>query len=310
MNLRQLRYLCGIADEGFNISRAAAALHTSQPGVSKQVRMLEQELGVDVLVRKGNRVLGVTEPGQAILAVARRMLREAESLRRIGEDFTTKDKGRLVVATTHIHARFVLRGVIRDFIRRHPGVQLVLRQGSPSQTAQLVASGEADIGVSSEPPGQTVHDLVKLPCSKLERSVITPRRHPLLKERRLTLSAIAQHPIITYDQSLVGGSAVLRAFERAAIEPNIVLTAIDADVIKSYVELGLGIAILPTIAYEPGRDRNLRAIDASRLFEPTLTCIEIRRDSYLRSYMYDFILMLAPSWDRDAIERAMRGEDA
>ena len=307
MNLRQFRYLCGIADEGFNISRAAVALHTSQPGISKQVRLLEQELGVDILQRKRNRVIGVTEPGGAILAVARRMLHEAESLKRIGDDYTRREAGRLVVATTHIHARYVLRSVIRDFIRRHPGVRLVLRQGSPSQTAQLVASGEADLGVSSEPPGQSVPELVKLPCHKLERSVVIPRRHPLLRERRLTLKAIARYPIITYDASFVGGSAVLRAFEKAGLEPNVVLTAIDADVIKSYVELGLGIAILPTVAYEPERDRNLRAIGAGWLFDPTISRIEIRRGSYLRSFMYDFITMLAPSWDRDAIDRMMRG---
>jgi LysR family cys regulon transcriptional activator len=305
MNLRQLRYLHGVAEEGFNISRAAAALHTSQPGISKQIQMLEREIGVDILVRKGNRIVGVTEPGQTILEVARRMLHDAENLKRIGEDFTAKDTGRLVIATTHIHARYVLRRVIRDFIGRHPEVRLVLRQGSPSQTARLVASGEADIGVSSAPP-EPVHDLVMLPCYKLERSVIIRKQHPLLKEKRVTLKAIAKYPIITFDQSFVGGSAVMRAFEAAKIKPNIVLSAIDADVIKTYVELGLGIAILPSIAYEQRRDRNLRAIDASALFEPTITRIELRRESYLRGYMYDFIQLLAPQWDREAIDAACR----
>lgn len=305
MNLQQLRYLHGIAEQGFNISRAAAALHTSQPGISKQIQMLEQEIGIEILVRKGNRIVGVTEPGQAILEVARRMLHDAENLKRIGEDFTTKGAGRLTIATTHIHARYVLRRVIRDFIRRHPEVRLVLRQGSPSQTARLVAAGEADIGVSSAPP-ESVHDLVMLPCYELERSVITRRGHPLLREKRLTLKSIARHPIITFDQSFVGGSAVLRAFEAAKIQPNIVLTAIDADVIKTYVELGLGIAILPSIAYEPARDRNLRAIDAAALFDPTVTRIELRRESYLRGYMYDFIQLLAPQWDREAIEAASK----
>jgi LysR family cys regulon transcriptional activator len=307
MNFQQLRYLHAIAGAGFNISRAAEALHTSQPGISKQISLLEREAGVDILVRKGNRVVGVTEPGEAILAVARRMLQDAENVRRIGEDFSRKSKGRMVVATTHIHARYVLRRVIRDFIRRHPAVRLVLRQGSPSQVARLVAAGEADIGVSSEPPGEPVPDLVSLPCFKLERSVIAPRHHPLLKEKRLTLKAIAKYPIVTYDASYVGGTAVARAFEKAGTEPNIVLTAIDADVIKTYVELGLGIAILPTVAYEPGRDRGLRALDARRLFEPTITRVEIRRDGYLRSYMYDFIAALSPGWDREAIDRMVRG---
>ena len=309
MNLQQLRYLQGIAEHGFNVSRAATALHTSQPGISKQIQMLEQEIGIAILVRKGNRIIGVTEPGQAILDVARRMLHDADNLKRIGEDFTARDAGRLVVATTHMHARYVLRDVIRDFIRRHPNVQLVLHQASPAQTAQLVTSGEADIGVSSQPVGATT-GLVMLPCYELHRSVITPKGHPLLSERRLTLKTIAKYPIITLDQSFVGGSAVVHAFDRAGMRPNIVLSAIDADVVKTYVELGLGIAILPTIAYEPRRDTKLRAIDAAKLFEPTVACIELRRENYLRSYMLDFIQRIAAQWDREAITHAMRTADA
>ncbi|HSC08594.1 MAG TPA: LysR substrate-binding domain-containing protein, partial [Steroidobacteraceae bacterium] len=228
---------------------------------------------------------------------------------RIGEDFTAKDTGRLVVATTHMHARYVLRDVIRDFIGRHPHVQLVLRQATPAQTAQLVASGEADIGVSSQ-PSESVNDLVMLPCYELHRSVIAPKGHPLLGERRLTLRSIARYPIITLDQSFVGGSAVLRAFAAARIRPNVVLSAIDADVVKTYVELGLGIAILPSIAYEPRRDTRLRAIDAAKLFEPTIACIELRRENYLRSYMLDFIQRIAPQWSRETIARAMRTGEA
>jgi LysR family cys regulon transcriptional activator len=305
MNLRQLRYLHGIAEAGYNISRAATVLHTSQPGISKQIQMLEQELGVDILLRKGNRIVGVTEPGRSILEVARRMLHDADNLRNIGADYTQKGTGRLVVATTHIHARYVLQAVIRNFMRTHPQVQLVLRQGSPSQIAELVASGEADLGISSE-PSETVHELVMLPCARLERSVITQPGHPLLREKKLTLKAIAGYPIITLDQSFAGGSAVLRTFDTARIQPNIVLSAIDADVIKTYVELGLGIAILPAVAYEPARDRKLRAIDARGLFEPTITRIEMRRGSYLRDYMYDFIGRVAPRWDRQTIEKMMR----
>jgi LysR family transcriptional regulator, cys regulon transcriptional activator len=304
MNLTQLRYLRGIAEQGFNISRAATALHTSQPGISKQIQLLEREIGVDILVRKGNRIIGVTEPGLAILNVARRMLGDAEILRRIGEEFTQRKK-RLVVATTHIYARYVLRSVIKDFMRLHPDVQLTLRQGSPSQIAQWVAAGDADIGVSSEPP-EPIRALALLPCSSLQRSVITRTKHPLLKEKRLTLAKLATYPLLTLDQSFPGGAAVLHAFGKAGIEPNIVLSAIDADVIKTYVELGLGIAILPSIAYEPSRDRRLSAIDASHLFEPTITHIAIRRDSYLRDYMYDFILMIAPNWGREAIDRVVK----
>jgi LysR family cys regulon transcriptional activator len=304
MNLTQLRYLRGIAEQGYNISRAAAALHTSQPGISKQIQLLEREIGVAILERRGNRIVGVTEPGRAILNVARRMLGDAETLRRIGEEFTQRKK-RLVVATTHIYARYVLRSVIQDFMHLHPDVQLTLHQGSPSQIAQWVAGGDADVGISSEPP-EPLHALAMLPCSSLQRSVITRRRHPLLKEKRVTLARLANYPLLTLDQSFPGGAAVMRAFARARIEPDIVLSAIDADVIKTYVELGLGIAILPSIAYEPARDRKLAAIDASHLFEPTVTQIVIRRDSYLRAYLYDFIRMIAPDWPRVAVDRAVK----
>lgn len=300
MNLTQLRYLRGIAEQGFNISRAATALHTSQPGISKQIQLLEREIGVDILVRKGNRIVGVTEPGHAILNVARRMLGDADILRRIGEEFMQRKKP-LVIATTHIYARYVLRSVIKDFMRRHPDVQLTLRQGNPSQIAQWVAAGDADIGVSSEPP-EPIRALALLPCSSLQRSVITRTQHPLLREKRLTLARLSAYPILTLDQSFPGGAAVLRAFGKAGIEPNIVLSAIDADVIKTYVELGLGIAILPSIAYEPSRDRRLKAIDASHLFEPTVTHVAIRRDGYLRDHMYDLIQMIAPNWGRAEID--------
>ena len=232
------------------------------------------------------------------------MLGDAEVLRRIGEEFTQRKK-RLVVATTHIYARYVLRSVIKDFMRLHPDVQLTLRQGSPSQIAHWVAAGDADAGVSSEPP-EPMRTIALLPCSSLERSVITRKGHPLLKEKRLTLAKLARYPLLTLDQSFPGGAAVLHAFGKARIEPNIVLSAIDADVIKTYVELGLGIAILPSIAYEPARDRRLAAINASHLFEPTITHIAIRRDSYLRDDMYDFILMIAPNWGREAIDRVVR----
>lgn len=305
MNLRQLRYLQSIAESGYNISRAATRLHTAQPGVSKQIQLLEQELGISLLLRKGNRIIGVTEAGGSVLEVAQRMLRDADNLRNIAAEFTQQSSGRLVVATTHIHARYVLQRVIKTFMVSHPRVQLVLRQGGPAQIAQLVAAGEADLGISSEPP-EPVHELVMLPCSKLERSVITRKQHPLLKEKRLTLKMLAKYPLITLDQSYIGGSAVLRAFEKARINPNIVLSAIDADVIKTYVELGLGIAILPTVAYEPARDRNLRVRDASGLFEPTIARIEIRRSSFLRDYMYDFIRLVAPSWNRTMIAQIMR----
>ncbi len=305
MTLQQLRYLCGIAREGFSVSRAAGALGTSQPAISKQVRMLERELGVDLLVRKRNRILGLTGAGHAMIAAAQRTLWEADNLQRITSEFTPKGAGRLVIATTHMYARYVLRPVIKDFIERHRDVRLVLRQSVPATIEQWVAAGEADIGIS----GMALaghEELMFLPCATLDRSVFAPARHPLLKANRLTLESIARFPIITLDQSIEGGRKAIEPFAAAQIEPNIVLSAIDADVVKSYVELGLGVAILLAVAYEPERDRGLRVIKAAHLFEGTTPHIVLRHGTYLPGYMHEFIAGLAPQWDRRAIASAAR----
>jgi LysR family cys regulon transcriptional activator len=308
MTLQQLRYLCGIADKDFNISHAAKALHTSQPGISKQVQMLESELGVDILIRSGNRVVGLTQAGETILHIARRMLWDAENLRRVGEEFTKKGSGRLVLGTTHIYARYLMRPVIRDFMREHPDVSLVLRQGNPAQIAQWVEHGEADLGIFGA-PSEGHPELVFLQGAELQRCIITLPDHPLLRKRSLTLEALAEYPIITLDSSFPGGLAVIRTFEEAGIRPNIVLSATDADVIKSYVELDLGIAILPSIAYEPERDINLRSRDVSRIFAPIATHVALRQGKYLPCYMKNFIGMLFPQWDEKSIERIMRGDN-
>jgi LysR family transcriptional regulator, cys regulon transcriptional activator len=307
MTLQQLRYLCGIVREGYSVSRAARALATSQPAISKQVRLLESELGADLLIRRSNRILGLTAAGEAIIEAAQRTLWEADNLERITAELTAKGAGRLVIATTHMYARYVLRSVIRDFVASHRDVQLVLRQGIPSMIAQWVAAGEADIGLSGMP--LDLHaELVLLPFAALTRSLFVPRRHPLTRERRLTLRAIARFPIITLDQGMEGGRRVMDAFASAGIAPNIVLSAIDADVVKAYVELGLGIAVLLAVAYEPERDRALRLIDAAHLFEPTTPHIMLRHGKHLPTYMHDFIGRLTPHWDRPAIEAAMRSK--
>jgi LysR family cys regulon transcriptional activator len=306
MTLQQLRYLCGVVDADLSVSRAARTLHTSQPGISKQIQMLERELGIDLLIRQGNRITGLTEAGADVLEVARRMLLDAEHLKRIGEEHTHRREGRLVVATTHIQARYMLRDVIRRFTVRYPEVRLALRQGSPAQIAQWVVSGEADIGIAGRPP-ESPPELVFLPGEPVERCVIALREHPLLRSRKkLTLAAIAAYPIITLDASFAGGWAVRDAFQAAGIVPNIVLSAIDVDVIKTYAELGLGVAIVPSVAFEPARDKKLAMRAASGLFAPTVTQIELRRGNYLRSYMVDFIGMVQPRWDRAAIEKALR----
>ena len=304
MTLQQLRYLCGVVDNGFSVSNAARALFTSQPGISKQIQALEHELGVGILIRQGNRITGSTPAGAEIVAMARQTLLDAENIRRIGGDHGQRDSGRFVVATTHIHARYVLRPVVMRFIEKYAQVSLVLRQGSPAQIEQWVASGEADLGVGGRLPNP-LRELVFLQCGELQRSVLVPLRHPLCAVKRLTLAAIARYPLITLDVSFAGGWAVLNAFAGAHVAPNVVLTATDADVIKSYIELGIGIAVLPTITHEPERDRHLVAIDASRLFMPTVTQLQLRRGAYLQAYMTDFIAMAYPQWTRPAVTRSL-----
>ncbi|OGA54658.1 MAG: transcriptional regulator CysB [Betaproteobacteria bacterium RIFCSPLOWO2_12_FULL_62_13] len=307
MKLQQLRYLCEVAKRGLNLSDAAAALYTSQPGISKQIRLLEEELGVEILVRNGKRVVDVTEPGRIILNIAERILRDTENLKQVGREFGAEDSGALAIATTHTQARYALPPVIQRFIQRYPKVRLSLREGSPQQISELMLAGEADIAIITEAYEQ-FEDLVTLPCYQWNRCVITPLKHPLLKERQLTLDLIARYPIITYDFAFSGDSPIKRAFDTRGIKPNVALTAIDADVIKAYVELGLGIGILAKMAFDPARDFGLRLIDASHLFEPSTTRIGIRRHAYLRGYVYDFIEMFAPHLTRRIVEATMRGE--
>jgi LysR family transcriptional regulator, cys regulon transcriptional activator len=309
MKLQQLRYLCGVVQESFSMSRAAQSLGTSQPAISKQLQLLERELGVDLLIRRGNRILGLTAAGEAIIQSARRMLWEADNLLRTTAEFTREGGGRLVIATTHMYARYVLRPVIEAFMPAHPHVRLALRQGAPSTIAEWVAAGEADLGISGRT--EAPHDeLVFLPSTRLERSLFTPKNHPLLRESALTLRKIASFPLITLDAGTEGGRTVMHAFAQAGHSPNVVLTAIDADVVKAYVEAGLGVAVLLSVAYEPQRDRALRVIDAARLFEPTEPQVVLRRGKYLSEAMYDFIRRVAPGWSGSAIDAALRGSSA
>lgn len=306
MKIQQLRYLYEIARQGLNVSLAAEKLHTSQPGVSKQIQLLEEELGVDILVRHGKRVTGITEPGQKILAITERILREAENLKRVGADFTNETNGSLSIATTHTQARYALPSVIKTFSERYPGVQLRLHQGNPAQIVEMVLSGEADIAIATETIALQ-DELVTLPCYQWNRCVIVQPGHPLLSEPTLTLERIADYPIITYDFAFAGRSQINKAFIKRNLSPNVVLTAIDADVIKTYVEIGLGIGIMASMAFDPDRDQNLRAIDASHLFEPSTTRIGIRQGTYLRGYTFEFIQMFAPHLNHEAVNMAING---
>jgi len=307
MKLQQLRYLSEVTKRGLNLSGAAAALHTSQPGISKQIRLLENELGVDILVRHGKRVVDVTAPGRTILEIAERILKDTENLRQVAREFGAEGRGELAVATTHTQARYALPTVIQRFIQRHPKVRLSLREGSPQQISELMQSGEADIAIITE-AYEVYRDLVLLPCSQWNRCVITPLRHPLLAERQLTLDAIARFPLVTYDFAFSGDSPIRRAFDARGLQPDVALTAVDADVIKAYVELGMGVGILAKMAFDPARDFGLRLIDASHLFEASTTHIGIRRHAWLRGYVYDFIEMFAPHLTRSVVEKTMRGE--
>ena len=305
MKLQQLRYICEVAKRDLNLSQTADALYTSQPGISKQIRALEDELGVEIFVRHGKRLVAITEPGRAILDKAHQVLNDLGYLKQIGEEFTREDTGSLTIATTHTQARYALPPVIKAFREKFPKVRLSLYQGSPTQISELTTSGEADIAIATEAI-EHYKDLAMLPCYQWNRCVLTPPRHPLLKVKKLTLQDIARYPVITYDFAFTGRSKINQAFAAEGLAPEVVLTAIDADVIKTYVELGLGIGIVAMMAYNPERDQRLRALDASHLFEASTTRIGIRKDSYLRGYIYEFIAMFAPHLQRDVVDAALR----
>jgi len=304
MKLHQLRYIREVARQGLNVSAAADMLHTSQPGVSKQIQLLEEELGLQIFHRSGKRLTSVTEPGHAILAMAERMLREVENIKRVGEDFTRESEGALTIATTHTQARYRLPPAVKSFIERYPGVRLNIHQGSPLQVAELVANGEADVGIATESIADRA-ELAALPCYTWNRCLVVPLAHPLMQDQPLTLEKITEYPIVTYDLGFTGSTSVKRVFEARGLVPNIVLTAIDSDVIKTYVELGLGVGLLASMAYNAERDRNLAMLDASHLFPDSTTYLGVRRDAYLRGYVYEFIRLIAPNLDRKAVNAAL-----
>ncbi|MEY8879602.1 MAG: CysB family HTH-type transcriptional regulator [Leptothrix sp. (in: b-proteobacteria)] len=308
MNFQQLRAVRETARSGFNLTEVAAALHTSQPGISRQIRELEDELGIEIFVRAGKRLTGLTPPGEAVLPIVERLLLDADNLRRAGADFAAQNTGRLSIAATHSQARYALPQVVRDFRPDYPQVTLNLHQGSPRQVAEMLLSGEADIGVATEALAQ-YDQLVALPCYRWTHSIVVPPGHPLLDASGpITLDQLAGEPIITYDAGYTGRTHIDEAFARAGLRPNVVLTAMDADVIKTYVELGIGVGIVASIAFDTERDRNLRALDARHLFEVNLTRLAVRRGTWLRGYAYAFIEAFAPTLTREVVDRALAGE--
>ncbi len=304
MNFQQLRSVREAIRQGYNLTAVADALHTSQPGVSRQIRELEDELGVEIFVRAGKRLTGLTAPGATLLPIVERLLQEADNLKRAGEDYASVGNGKLTIAATHSQARYALPTAVRDFRARHGEVQLHLHQGTPQQVAQMLRSGEADIGIATEALAQ-YDDLVALPCYRWTHTVVTPPGHPLTDGQPLTLQRLAQYPLITYESGYTGRSHIDEAFQRVGLTPSYVLVAMDADVIKTYVELGLGVGIVAAIAYDDERDRHLAAVDARHLFAANMTRLALRRGSYLRNYVYDFIETFASPLNRAVVEQAM-----
>ncbi len=306
MNFQQLRSVRETVRCGFNLTEVANALHTSQPGVSRQIRELEEELGIELFVRAGKRLTGLTDPGEHVLPIIERILLDSANLRKAGQEFVAQQNGQLSIAATHSQARYALPAAVQEFRQQFPNVKLNLHQGSPRQVAEMLLSGEADVGIATEALAQ-YEALVALPCYRWTHSVLVPPGHPLL-DAPLTLERLAAWPLITYDNGFTGRTHIDEAFTQRKLNPHIVLSAMDADVIKTYVELGMGAGIVASIAYEAERDTGLRAIDAGHLFGINLTRLAVRRGSYLRGYVYAFIESFAPTLNRAIVEKALQDE--
>jgi len=293
MKLRQLHYIHEVAKRGLNVTAAAEALFTSQPGVSKQVKLLEEELGVDIFVRNGKHLAEITPAGKRILDFTARLLDEADNIKNVAEEFRDSDRGDLSIATTHTQARYALPEVIQRFRQRYPKVGLHLHQGSPPQIAKMAAEGQADFAIATEAMHH-FESLVMLPCYQWNRCVLVRPDHPLAAVGKLSLRQIAEHPVITYTFGFTGRSKLDQSFAAHGLKPEVVLTAVDADVIKTYVRLGMGVGIIANMAYDETTDRDLVRLSADHLFEPSVTHIGFRRGMFLRKYMYDFLGIFAP----------------
>lgn len=293
MNLKQLRSFIEIARNDLKISRAAKNLCTTQAAVSKQIRLLEEELSIQLFFRRGKRLIRITRAGQDVLTIAERMIRDMENLRATTRDHTDHSRGSLVIAATPTQIYYSLPKVIQQFAHRYSEVQISLRQGSPTQCAELVVNGDADLCISTEVIEQ-YPELLMLPCYQWTRCVVTPRKHPLTKCKRLTLENLAEYPMVTFDFTFAPQSKIARTFDQKHLKPTIALTAIDPGVVKTYVGLGFGIGLIGTTAVNARQDRNLAILDASHLFEPSVTAIGLLRNGYMRHYTRYFIELFAP----------------
>lgn len=302
MNFQQLRAVREAVRRRFNLTEVATVLHTSQPGVSRQIRELEDELGLEIFVRVGKRLTGLTPAGEHVVPWVEKLLLDADNLHRASEDFLQGDSGTLSIAATHSQARYALPSAVHDFLSTHPQVQFQLHQGSPTQVAQMLQSGEADIGIASHELAEHP-DLVALPCYRWTHSIIVPPGHALL-DGPLTLQRLAEHPLITYEHGFTGRSSIDTAFARAGLSPQVALTAMDADVIKTYVGLGIGVGVIAAIAFDEQRDAPLVALDARQLFPINTTSVAVRRGGLLRRYAYDFIQTFASHLTREVVSAA------
>ena len=305
MKLQQLRYIWEVAHHDLNVSATAQSLYTSQPGISKQIRLLEDELGVEIFSRSGKHLTRVTPAGETIIKVAGEILKKVEGIKQIAQEFSNQKKGDLSIATTHTQARYALPPIIRSFIREYPDVSLHMHQGSPMQIAELASDGSVDFAIATEAL-EHFSDLVMMPCYRWNRCIIVPKNHPLTEKRKLELEDIAPLPLVTYVFGFTGRSKLDEAFNEKGLSPKVVFTAADADVIKTYVRLGLGVGIIARMAYDPELDSDLVALDASRLFRPSTTKIGFRRGTFLRGYMYEFIQRFAPHLTREFVDQVVQ----
>lgn len=306
MNLHQLRFVREAVRQNFNLTEAAKALFTSQPGVSKAIIELEEELGVDIFTRHGKRIRGLTEPGRAVLKSVELIMQEIDGLKRIGKEYAAQDSGSFTIATTHTQARYALPKVVQAFMQKYPKVRLSLLQGSPKQIAEMVMRDQADLVIATESISG-FDGLISLPCYQWEHVLVVPPEHPLLKLKNVTLEEIAHYPLVTYDSAFAGRSKIDHAFQLRDLKPDILLEAIDADVIKTYVELGMGIGIIAGMAFDPERDKNLRAIPVGHLFGMNVSRVAIKQGAYLRSYIYTFIELLNPTLTRKMVDNVLQG---
>jgi len=304
MKLQQLRYIVEVLNNNLNVSATAEALFTSQPGISKQVRMLEDELGIQIFGRSGKHLTHVTSAGQEVINIAQQILSKVEGIKAVAREHTQPDEGRLRIATTHTQARYALPEVIKGFIKRYSKVTLQMSQGTPAQISDAAAKGDADFAIATESL-HLYNDLVMLPCYHWNRSIIVCKDHPLARKQDITIHDIAKYSLVTYVFGFTGRSELDAAFEKIGAEPKIAFTATDADVIKTYVRLGVGVGVVATMAIDAKIDSDLVVIDASHLFKASTTKIGFRRGSFLRGYMFDFIERFAPHLTKDIITRAM-----